>query len=392
MWVYQWIILLLLLIILVNLLNNLRLFRRPPLHGPLPEPRPLVSVLIPARDEERNIARCLESLLYQDYAPMEILVLDDSSVDRTAEIVAGFARRDGRVRLLPGGVLPPGWHGKAYACHQLAQAAAGEWLLFTDADTVHGPCSISASLRAALQHQADLLSYIPRLEAVTFWEKVLLPLIAFFPLFLLPLGLIAGSREPLFSMALGPFLLFRASFYHYLGGHEAVRQEITEDMVLGRLVKRHGGRLLLLDGHEVVAVRFYRSLGEIWNGLAKSSYYAFDLPLLGWLGLLGVVALIFVRPYLLLMQALYLGRVDWSSAGMPLAQVGSMWLGRLLMARRLRLDYWPCFLHGVMIAITIAVALYALLRSRLGLGTPWKGRVYSFSEDLLTHQGPKGAG
>lgn len=388
MLVYQWIILLLLLIILANLLNNLRQFRRPTLRGPLPHPRPLVSVLIPARNEERNIGRCLESLLRQDYEPLEILVLDDDSTDRTAEIVAAFARRDGRVRLLRGEALPAGWHGKAYACHQLAQVARGEWLLFTDADTVHAPTSVSASLRAALEHRADLLTYIPYLETGTFWEKVLLPLIAFFPLFLLPLSLIERSPEPLFSMALGPFLFFRAAFYWSVGGHEAVRQEITEDMVLGRLVKKHGGRLALLDGHEVVSVRFYHNLGEIWRGLAKSSYYAFDLPLLGWLGLVVVILLLFVRPYLLFLEALYVGRVDWVSAGMPLAQMGSMWLGRLLMARRLRLDYWPSFLHGLLVLMTVGVVLYALARTYLGLGTAWKGRVYSFSDnDVLVHRG-----
>jgi chlorobactene glucosyltransferase len=389
MLLYQIVITILLLVTLTNLLHNLRQFRRPLLLGPLPDKPPLVSVLIPARDEERNIARCLGSLLRQDYAHLEILVLDDDSSDRTAEIVAEFARRDQRVRLLRGKALPPGWHGKAYACQQLAGESRGEWLLFTDADTVHTAVSVSASLRAAFEERADLLTYIPRLETESFWEKVMLPLMAFFPLFLLPMRLISGSSEPLFSMALGPFLLFRAPFYWHIGGHEAVRQEITEDMVFGRLVKQNSGRLVLLDGTEVVAVRFYRNLGEIWRGLAKSSYYAFDLSLLAWLGLLVVVFLLFIRPYFFLYQALLSGQVDWLSAGLPLLQTTSMWLGRLLVANRLRLDRWPCFLHGLMILVTIGIVLYSIVRARVGFGTTWKGRVYSFDEDVLVHRGPR---
>ncbi len=376
----------LVLVMLANLLNNLRYFHGPPLMGLLPQPLPLVSVLIPARNEEHNIARCLRSLLRQDYPYLEVLVLDDDSEDRTAAVVARFARRDPRVRLLRGEPLPPGWHGKAYACYQLAQAARGEWLLFTDADTVHSPRSLSASLRAALAEQADLLSYLPRLVTGSFWEKVMLPLIAFFPLFLLPMRLISHSREPLFSMALGPFLLFRRSFYWKIGGHEAVRQEITEDMVFGRLVKQKGGRLALLDGTAVLRVRFYHNLGEIWRGLSKSTYYAFDLPLLAWLGLLGVIWLLFVRPYYLLLTALYPGPVDWAVAGPPAAQVGIISLGRLLLSRRLRLDRWPGLFHWLMMIMTAGIVLHSLVQARLG-GTVWKGRVYSFDGDVLIHRG-----
>ncbi len=381
---YHLVITVLLLIVLANVINNLRCFRAPPLHGLLPDPLPLVSVLVPARNEERNIARCLDSLLGQDYARLEVIVLDDNSSDHTAQIVAGFARRDPRVRLLRGQPLPPGWHGKAYACQQMAEVARGDWLLFTDADTVHAPGCVSASLRAAVQEGADLLTYIPYLVTGTFWEKVMMPLMAFFPLFLMPLPLVARG-EPLFSMAVGTFLLFPRATYWRIGGHAAVRQEITEDMVLGRLVKRHGGRLALLDGKDVLSVRFYHNLGEVWRGFAKSSYYAYDFVLLGWLGVLVLVFLLFVRPYSDLFLALEAGKTDWLNAGLPLLQVAMMWSARLLMARRLRLDAWPCLLHGVMVLVTIGIVLHSLFVARLGLGTVWKGRAYSFEGDVLTH-------
>lgn len=389
MFLYHVAITLLLLVVLANLLNNLRRFRGPPLRGSMPQPLPRVSVLIPARDEESNIGRCIDSLRRQDYPNLEILVLDDDSSDRTAAIVAGFAREDPRVRLLQGRPLPPGWHGKAFACHQLAQEARGEWLLFTDADTVHMPSSVSASLRIAWQEKADLLSYIPRLDTGSVSEKVILPLIPFFPLFLLPLGLVSHSREPLFSMAIGTFLLFRRSFYADMGGHEIVRQEICEDMTFARLVKQRGGRLLFLDGKEILSVRFYHNFREVWRGLSKSAYAAFDFFLPGLLGLLGLNLILFVGPYLLLYLGLRHGQMDWLSVGFPLLQIGLAWLARLRMARQLELDTWPCFLHPVMVTVTITMVLHSISQALFGPGTAWKGRVYSFDGDVLTHRGGK---
>ncbi len=386
MLLYQLAITLLLVLMLLNLLNNLRLFREPPRDGPLPDPLPFVSVLVPARNEERNIGRCLESLRQQDYPRMEILVLDDDSSDRTAEIVQEIAQKDPRVRLLRGRPLPAGWHGKTFACYQLAREARGEWLLFTDADTVHTPISVSASVRAALQERADLLTYIPYLETGSFWEKVILPLIPFFPLFLLPLGLVSRSPEPLFSMAFGPFLLFRASFYRAIGGHGAVRQAIAEDMALGRLVKQYGGRLVLLNGRDVLSVRLYHNLGEVWRGLAKSAYAAFDFFLIGLVGLLGVNFLLFLGPYFLLYLAWRGGHWDRASWSWPVVQIVLPWVGRLLVARRLRMDRWPCFLHGLMVLVALGMVLHSIWQAHFGPGIPWKGRVYSLEENVLVHR------
>ncbi len=387
MLIYHGAVTLILVIILINVLKNLRDFQEPPPEGDLPDPPPLVSVLLPVRNEERNVAGCLEALLRQDYPNLEILVLDDDSSDRTPEIVAEFAARDARVRLLKGDPLPIGWHGKAFACHQLAREARGEWLLFVDADVRLSPHAVSASLRAALKEGGDLLTYLPYLVSVTFWEKVLMPMVAFFPFFLLPMRQISRGRNPLFSMAFGPFMLFRASTYRKIGGHEAVRQQITEDMALGRLVKQHGGRLLLMDGTRVIAVRFYHNLGEIWRGLAKSAYGALDVPLAGWLGILGAGFLIFVEPNVRLLLALRNGDLGLFSFALPFFQSGMMWLARWKVARRLRMDRWPSFLHAVMICGAIGIVLTSIVQGYLGLGTPWKGRIYTFSEEeVLVHR------
>ncbi|MDP2952328.1 MAG: glycosyltransferase, partial [Chloroflexota bacterium] len=294
---YQVLVTALIALIFLNVANNLHILSEAVPRGELPQPLPLVSVLVPARNEERNIGPCLSSLLAQDYANLEILVLDDDSSDRTAQMVEGYARKDARLRLLKGAPLLQGWHGKAYACHQLAQAARGEYLLFTDADTVHTPHSVSWTLRLAKERGADLVTYFPRLVTESFWEKTIMPIMHFGILSYLPLGLVERSQNPWFSMALGPFMFFGREFYQGIGGHAAVKDEIAEDVALGRLVKRAGGRLLLTDGTEVLRVRFYHSLGEVWRGFTKSAFAAADYSAPAFLGLLVLNFFLFLLPY-----------------------------------------------------------------------------------------------
>ena len=371
-----------LVLILLNVLHNLHVLRKPPTEGPLPDPLPYVSVLIPARNEGRNIARCLGSLLRQDYPHLEIVVLDDSSTDQTAAIVERLAEAHPCLRLIRGRPLPLGWHGKAYACHQLAQAAKGDWLLFTDADTVHSSHSVSSTLRAALQERADLLSLLPYCITETFWEKVALPLISFFFLSYLPIGLIAKSKDPLISAALGPFMLFRRDFYLRIGGHEAVRQNIVEDMGLGRIVKKAGGRLVLMDGTDVMGVRFYRGWREIWQGISKSAFAALDYSLPPLLGLVVFNFAAFIAPYGFLARSLWWGGITLTQCWLPLAQIMIAWAIRLLLARRFRMSYAVAFLHPLTILIGVLISLNSVRWTLTGHGVLWKGRCYRFSKSM----------
>ena len=212
-----------LLVVGLNLIANLRMVEKATPSQVNPTGLEWVSVLVPARNEARNIRRCLESLLAQDYPLMEVLVLDDGSTDETPEIVAEMARRDPRLRLIPGQPLPAGWMGKNFACHQLAQEARGQWLLFTDADTVHHPQAVSWALTAAKENRADLVTLVPHAVTHTFGEQLLLPIIPFGILGLFPLALGARLRIPALTMAIGTFLLFRRETYERIGGHAAVR-------------------------------------------------------------------------------------------------------------------------------------------------------------------------
>jgi chlorobactene glucosyltransferase len=379
MLIYQAIVTAILAIILINTLINLRVLRRPARRD-LPADAPLVSVLVPARNEARSIARCVESLAQQRYPSLEVLVLDDQSEDETAALVEAIARQSPIVRLLRGRPLPLGWHGKAFACWQLAQAAKGEWLLFVDADTVLAPGAVAAMVQAAQARRADLLTLMPRIEAGGFGEALLLPSILLMFGTILPLGLVTATRWPVLSGALGPFLLFRKESYWALGGHEAVRTQIVEDIALSRLVKRHGGRVVWVDGTDLVRVRFYRSFGETWRGLSKSAFATLHYSLLALSAMAPFALAIFVAPYAFLIVGIMRRDVSAASLWLPLSQVALIWAGQLALAWRFRMSRAMALLHGVTILASVAFTFHSAYQTTFGKGVEWKGRAYRFHE------------
>lgn len=377
MLIYQCFVLGILTALLLNTLNNLRLLRRPTTQPPL-EAGPLVSILIPARNEARAIARCVISLARQEYPHCEILVLDDQSDDDTAAIVERLARRYPQVRLLHGKSLPPNWHGKAHACAQLAQAARGEWLLFVDADTIHAPTCISTVLRTARERHADLLTMVPRLEAGGFGEALLLPTIPLTFAMVLPLGLVMNTPSPLFAGAFGPFLLFRRASYLRAGGHTAVRTDIVEDMQLSRLIKRAGGRVVWIDGTALTRVRLYHSPREAWHGLAKSAFAAIDYSLAGLLLGLPLCVAFMLMPYIFLASGIISQRLSLALFWLPLAQVAVLGAAYWLPLRRLHLPRGVVILLPVTILAIILYTMHSAYQVMLGDGIIWKGRTYAF--------------
>jgi chlorobactene glucosyltransferase len=379
--IYQGLVTAILAALLLNTLNNLRLIRRPPIQ-PTDERGPLVSILVPARNEAPTIARCVISLARQEYARCEVLVLDDQSEDATAAIVERIARRHPQVRLLRGAPLPPGWHGKAWACRQLAHAARGEWLLFVDADTVFARECVSTALAVARGRSADLLTLMPRLQAGGVGEALLLATMPLTFAGFLPQGLVMSTRWPLVAGALGKFLLFRRETYLQIGGHEAVRTDIVEDMQLSRLVKRHGGRLVWIDGTALVRARPYYGLREAWSGIAKSSFAAVNYSLLALMLGLPATAAVLLAPYGFAIAGIIADalnrRVDAALLWLPLAQVGLLWLSYLLILSRFGLPRRMVVLHAATILATIVLTVQSAYEVTLGSGVAWKGRTYRF--------------
>jgi chlorobactene glucosyltransferase len=232
----------------------------------------LVSVIIPARNESAVIETVVTSVLASAYQPIEVVVVDDRSTDDTAARVAELARRDPRVRLLPGRELPPGWYGKPWACLQGYQAARGELLLFTDADTRHEPELLGRAVGALRESRADLLTIAPQQRCETFWERIVMPQIW------LLLGIryhpdrVNRSRRLRDVIANGQFILMPRSSYEALGTHEAVRGEVAEDLALAQAVVRQGGRLHFAFAERLMETRMYHGLGPLIEGWSKNIF------------------------------------------------------------------------------------------------------------------------
>lgn len=341
------------------------------------EDAPLVSVLVPARNEANNIARCLRSLLAQDYPNLEIIVLNDNSTDATPAIVEMLGKDDlkGRLRLADGNELPDGWLGKNFACHQLYQLSQGDYLLFTDADTVHGVRSVSCAMAAIQKENADLLSVFPRQQTESLSEKLAVPLMTMFVVGLLPVWLVSRSKNPAFSAANGQFMFFRREAYEAIGGHSAARGIVLEDVILARRVKKAGFKQILPDGSDTITCRMYRNFSEVWAGFSKNLFAFFNYKLI-WYGLFAIINfLVFILPYFLLLVGWFGGffpAAEW--LWLPLSQIILAWLIRFLLSVRFGYRIVDFFLHPLSIFFMLLIG-YNSIRWH-NKGTQWKGRTY----------------
>lgn len=256
--------------------------RRLDAYAPLPrEHTPLISVIIPARDEARNIEACLRSVLASGYGNLEAIVVDDHSTDGTAAVAQRVADEDAatqgraRARVLQAPPLPDGWFGKQWACQNGADAARGEILCFTDADTRHGPELLGRSAGAMRARGAQLFTVAGTQDAVTFWEKVLQPFV--FSLMLSRYGgleKMSRSTEPVDKIANGQFLMMTRNTYAQIGGHTAVRDHVAEDLRLAQVVTERGMQAHMVLARDHMRTRMYHSLAEIRRGWGKNVYAA----------------------------------------------------------------------------------------------------------------------
>jgi len=376
-----------LLLGLASVLANLACFDGLRPAKPPPSGAPLVSILVPARNEALNIALCARSLLRQDYPNCELLVLDDHSTDGTGDILRGLGLSEtgGRNRVLDGAALPPGWTGKNWACHQLAAPARGEFLFFTDADTEHAPGTVSAAVAYAQRNRADLVSAWPRLVTVTWGEQLIIPMILVVGLVMYPhwlvlflqkhphvaAGLPLSARRAL-GAANGQFMFFTRTAYDRIGGHATVRDHLVEDVALGRaMAARMGGgmRLFNCESLEFSTCRMYRSFGETWAGFTKNLRPAFESSLVGFLALGLWQFCGYLLPFVLAFCAPH---------PLVFAQIGVIYLIRILLTVRFRTSWLSCALHPVGEALALGIGLNSWLRSARE-GVSWKGRTYQVS-------------
>jgi chlorobactene glucosyltransferase len=372
------------LLLLAQFAANLRVLVRLRA-GPVPRERPMVSVLVPARNEVARISSCLRSLLAQDYPHFECIVLDDQSNDGTPELVEGlgFSREaSAQFRLISGNPLPANWTGKSWACHQLSQVARGEYLLFTDADTIHHPGTISAVVTAAWRERSDLLTAWAYQITGTFTEKLMIPLLFVAAAGCLPHWLLSLAQRYLglarligakwlrnLGTANGQFLCFRRAAYRRIGGHAAVANHLVEDVALARAVAdamAEGMRLTSCDGTALVRCRMYRSFPNLWEGFTKNLWPLFenDFPAFAILVLGQIV--VFALPFFL---------APWVISWELWILVGLILLLRVLITLRFRTSWLSVLFHPLGYVLALAIASNSLRRS-LGRGVMWKGRLY----------------
>jgi chlorobactene glucosyltransferase len=376
MLLYQSVIAVLLIILAINLVLNLRSLKRPDCNRRITNPQPLISVLIPVRNEQENIESCLKSIQKQDYTNFEVIVLDDNSTDSTYEIVERIAAKDNRIRLVKGKPLPPDWAGKPFACYQLSKNARGSWLLFIDADTTSDPCMLRSTLGVALDLNLSLLSGFPRQIAESLPEKIALPMMYFFLMTWLPLWWLHRSLGHRPSITIGQFLLFRKDEYWRIGGHLAVKDRIIEDVWLGVETVSHGGRHEAIDLSTVFFCRMYRNVSAMWEGFVKWIYSIAALSPLALVAILAVALVFYMAPFYWVLNGFFSSAAPTDWRFIAVFQIGMVFLMRWLVERHFRQSLLSTFLHPFGISFWYAAGLYGLWRQMVGLGVRWKERIY----------------
>jgi cellulose synthase/poly-beta-1,6-N-acetylglucosamine synthase-like glycosyltransferase len=349
-------------------LMNLSTLSATPRHAP--HGHVLVSILIPARNEAKNIGPALDAALGSMGAPVEILVMDDGSTDATPDIVRAYAARDTRVRLLTAPPLEEGWTGKIHACHHLSEAARGTHFLFVDADVRLG--SDAAALLAGHAQATDsgLVSAVPRQIMITLGELLTVPTINLLLLGYLPMGFMRLSRDPGLGAACGQLMLVEREAYRASGGHAAIRARIHDGIQLARLLRRKGIMTDLVSGERLATCRMYAGFDEAWTGFAKNAHEGMATPValpIWTMLLLGG----HVLPFMLLPFA----------PTLPLACAASLSLvTRTLVSVATRENPWSIPLHPFTTLVGLAIQWSVLLRIGNARRAGWKGRLYPVGE------------
>jgi chlorobactene glucosyltransferase len=337
---------------------------------------PLITVLIPMRDEAAVIAKTVRSWLAQDYPNFEILILDDGSTDDSAKIALDAAGGDSRLTILQGNELPDGWLGKPWACQQLSRQARGETLLFTDADVRWEPNALSALMAESQRTDADLLTVWPTQISATWAERLVVPLMGFTIQAYLPVLAVHHLPWTIFAHAMGQCLLFKRPAYEQIGGHETVKSEIVDDMAFAYIIKQHKLRLRAADGNGLIKTRMYQNWKQVRDGFAKnilaghgnSVVLLFLSAVFHWWMFI-VPWILGIRYWLFDIRVIEYSNIEFSIIAFTLLGI----LTRALTAAITRQRVADAVLMPVSVVLMTVIAAQAL-RWRFGSGPQWKGR------------------
>jgi hypothetical protein len=342
------------------LADNLRRFRKPA----LAQGRPAISVLIPARNEEANIADATAAILASTGVDLELVVMDDGSTDRTPEILAAID--DPRLRVASGAPLQPGWSGKQHACAALARLARHELMVFVDADVRLAPDALSRMAHFMETHDVGLASGFPRQITRSWSEILLLPLIHFLLLCYLPFAQMQRSPAVGLGAGCGQLFIARRAAYEQAGGHAAIRASLHDGLTLPRAFRRAGFMTGLFDSTDFATCRMYSNAAQVWEGLTKNATEGMAKPaaLPMWTLILGGNAIL---PVILL----------WFVPSTVASVACLCFLAtRLILAWRFRAPVISALLHPLGIACLLVLQWAALLRAARGRPATWRGRAY----------------
>lgn len=353
---------------------------------------PLVSVIVPARNEEQHIKRCIESLLTQDYDNYEVIVVDDGSTDNTALILDALAYthpQGKKLWILRLRELPKGWAGKPHAIHRGTQEARGSWFLFTDADTWHASNALRSAIAQAQAERADLFTIGATQELPSFWNRTLMPMAYLGISMLYPPRLVNDPYSKV-AVANGQYILIRRSVYELIGGYARpeLRDTLLDDRDLAHTVKQEGFRLHFVDGRDLVHVHMYDTLAETWRGWRKNAYLGnrggLAFVLLQLIGLPAITIAPFVLPLLT--------RFIKNAQGFPISKaeantVAALELGpllayRLWLNRAMNVPWYYVFTHPLAGSIFTGILGQSTWRVLTGRGVDWRGRQYHDSRAI----------
>lgn len=332
--------------------------------------KPLVSILVPMRDEETNVVELIQHLSNLTYPNLEFLFLDDQSTDATSELIHQEAHRLSDFTLISGKDLPAGWVGKVHACHQLSQQANGTYLLFLDADVRLAPNTIEQAVALIKDEDAGLLTGFPKFPVTGLFAKLLVPMQHVLIYLHLPIYLANRTAHVTASAAHGSFMFFETMTYRSIGGHSSVKQSLVEDVHLARAIKKSGARVCLANVTQHVTCYMYHRNRDVWQGFSKNAFPGIGRSYLLAICIICLYSVLFVSPLVLAGFAFF---TEWFYALPLLIGLGIRFVIDQLANQR----NWICLLmpFSALAFILILIRSMALAWSKSGF--TWKGRTYS---------------
>jgi chlorobactene glucosyltransferase len=343
---------------------------------------PLVSVLIPARNEEHRIlSECVRTILAQDYGNFEVVAINDRSFDATGAILRALAATDARLRVIEGAQTRAGWLGKPYALQQALHAAQGSWILATDADMLFHPAALRTAIAHALEKHYDAVTFIPRFEAHSFWERIFTPTWSWSGLVFFQPELLNHPKSGM-AIGVGGFFLMRRDALERVGGFEAVRAEVLDDLRMAEILKRAGTRIAVEYAPALVSTRMYSNFGELWESSTKNIFailkfsVALTLAMLCW-----TFFMTLLPPLLVVLSAsmIALGSTEefWRQLLAPNLAVWLIFVSlHALVNRRFEVPARYALTAPLGWVLSCAVLLASAYGVLTGRGLTWKGRKF----------------